>query len=190
MADWMTNDDTRRMISIEAEDTFITKFRVGPYADAPRNVQRLWLWFMKDVCGKVGRTWSARVKCFRKNPLNDCVRSYLSTSDEAFAQLCVVLYYSAYDQPSSDDIKPKRGRKRGNDDLGTNVANDTYTTLFNFLHAFDKTPNVDALGWEKALMDDISGQKEDDDTNSTSDDFDSSISRVSGIGKKLQMIPV
>lgn len=143
-----------KMIGAEAVETFLTKFRVGPYSSAPTELKTLWLWFMKDVCGKVSRPWVARVKLFKADENNDYLRTYLSMSDEVFAQLCVVLYHNEYTRRTEGDWKPKKGRKKGTDDLGSKMATKQYKTLFMRLKEIDDQKM--GYDWDEAVMCDIS----------------------------------
>jgi hypothetical protein len=141
------------MISTGAAATFATAFRVGPYVDAVPAVKMLWLWFMKELCGKVSRPWCGRVKFFSTNKTNDTLRAYLTKSDEVFAQLCIVLYHGDCEQRTIEGLKPKKGRRKGMNDLGTKRAALLYTTLFNRLtHLETEKHGVD---WEEAVMKDV-----------------------------------
>ena len=94
------------------------------------------------------------MKFFSLDKRDDSLRTYLTKSDEVFAQLCIILYHSEDDKRSADAAsKPVKGRKKGTDDLGTIFASRTYK------RQFDRRTELDESGegndWNEAVMQDI-----------------------------------
>ena len=124
------DDEFKNMMGCNAKTTFLEGFRVGTYAGASVQLKKCWLWYTKDICGKVSRSWGARVKLFKKLPHDDVLCTYLAISDEAFAQLCIILYHEDFESRLQNTWVAKKGRKKGASDLGSKEASKLYTELF------------------------------------------------------------